>query len=306
MKLSELSLADFRRRLHGGGIVIETGPFTFRMTVRLPELADGIRLLYGDFPIGDDAQLDFHIAVRPHRIPLSLGRTAEVFVDGQRVFAPFPRRAAMPNIEWALNWWIYNFAHQFLMIHAGVVARSGQALLLSGLPGSGKSTLCAALINESWRLLSDELALFKPDGLELRATARPIALKNESIDIIAARAPGLPLGPVAPDTHKGTIAHLKPPATSVADCAAPATPRWLVFPKFDAAAQTRLDPLPKSRAFMELAGNAFNYRTKGHSGFQQLASLIDRCECYSLAFSSLDEALARITDLCGPDICDAA
>ena len=57
---------------------------------------------------------------------------------------------------------------------------------------------------------------------------------------------------------------------------------------------------------MELAENAFNYRTKGHAGFEQLASLIDRCDCYSLEFSSLDAALAQITDLCGPDFCGAA
>jgi HprK-related kinase A len=299
VKLSELNISDFRRRLHGGGIVIETGPFTLCLVIRLPELADGIRLLYGDFQLGNEERLDFRLLVRPRWTPLSLGRFAEVSIDGRRVFLPFPRSAAMPNIEWALNWWIYNYAHHFLMFHAGVVATGDDALLLSGEPGSGKSTLCAALAEDGWRLLSDELALLEPDGLTLRATARPIALKNESIDLIQGRTPTSLLGPLAPDTHKGTIAHLKPPAASVADVAAPATPRWLVFPKFDAQAQTCLNPLPKSRAFMELAENAFNYRIKGHAGFQQLASLIDSCECYSLPFSSLDDALSQIDGLRG-------
>jgi HprK-related kinase A len=298
VKVNDLTASEFRRRLNGNGIVIETGPFTFNLVVRLPEFADGIRLLYGDFTLADESWLDFQLFVRPRRSPLSWGRFAEVFIDGRQVFAPFPRRAAMPNIEWALNWWIYNFAHKFLMFHAGVMSRNGNALLLSGVPGSGKSTLCAAMANEGWRLLSDELALLEPGKLELRATARPIALKNESIEIIKLRSPGAAFGPLAPDTPKGTIAHLKPPAASVADCAVPATPRWVVFPKFDATVQTSLDQLPKSRAFMELADNAFNYRFKGHSGFKQLASLIENCECYSLPFSSLDSALMLLEDLC--------
>ena len=57
---------------------------------------------------------------------------------------------------------------------------------------------------------------------------------------------------------------------------------------------------------MDLAENAFNYRTKSHAGFQQLASLIDRCNCYSLTFSSLDEALARIAGPFGPEVCGDA
>jgi len=298
VKLSDLSVSEFRQRLAGDGVVVETGPFTFGLNVHLPELADGIRLLYGDFRLGDAARLDFRLRVRPRRTLASLGRYAEVFIDGRLVFAPFPRRAAMPNIEWALNWWIYNFAHRYLMIHAGVVARGGDALLLSGVPGSGKSTLCAALALAGWRLLSDELALLEPDGLALRATARPIALKNESIDIIRARAPGWAFGPLAPDTHKGTIAHMKPPAASVADVAMPAAPRWVVFPKFDAQAQTHLAPLAKSRAFMELAENAFSYRAKGQVGFHQLADLIDSCDCYSLPFASLGAALDELAGLC--------
>lgn len=301
MKVRDLTPGDLLHRLNGDGVVIETGPFTFAVTVRLPELADSVRLLYGEFDIGERERVDFHLLVRPRWTLTSVGRFAEVYIDGHQVFAPFPKRAAIPNVEWALNWWVYNYAHRYLMFHAGVVANGPDALLLSGVPGSGKSTLCAALALGGWRLLSDELALLEPGGLALRATARPVALKNESIDIIRARAPNSAFGPLAPDTHKGTIAHLRPPADSVADIAVSAAPRWLVFPKFDASSETRLEALPKSRAFMELAENAFNYRHKGHAGFQQLAELIDRCACYTLPFSSLDQALDQLTELCRGD-----
>ena len=57
---------------------------------------------------------------------------------------------------------------------------------------------------------------------------------------------------------------------------------------------------------MELADNAFNYRFKGHSGFQQLAALIENSECYSLPFSSLDNALVLLEELFQQNTDDAA
>ena len=71
-------------------------------------------------------------------------------------------------------------------MHAAVFERDSSAVVLPGPSGVGKSTLCAALVARGWRLLSDEVAMIRPqDGL-LQPYPRPISLKNESIEMIAA------------------------------------------------------------------------------------------------------------------------
>ena len=50
-------------------------------------------------------------------------------------------------------------------------ARDDRAVILPAPPGSGKSTLCAALVNRGWRLLSDELTLVDFDAV--RRSLRP-------------------------------------------------------------------------------------------------------------------------------------
>jgi hypothetical protein len=94
------------------------------------------------------------------------------------------------------------------------------------------------------------------------------------------------------NTNKGTIAHLKPPSDSIARAAEPALPAFIVFPRYEMGAATSLTPLPKARAFMQVAENAFNYQVLGASGFATLARLIDTTGQYEFLYSRLDEAIA--------------
>jgi hypothetical protein len=67
-------------------------------------------------------------------------------------------------------------AHGLVVIHAGVVAVDGSAILLPGRSLSGKSTLTAALVRAGATYYSDEYALLAPDGRVL-PYPRPIALR---------------------------------------------------------------------------------------------------------------------------------
>ena len=170
--------------------------------------------------------------------------------------------------------------------------------MLPGRPGAGKSTLCAALVNAGWRLLSDELAVVDPTDGGVRALARPISLKDNSIEIVRRLVPGAVFGPRAIDTRKGTVAHMRPPAESVRRAAAPAWPRWIVMPRFAPAEPLQLRPVSKARAFSRLADNSLNYDILGEAGFRAMAGLIDRCDCHDLTFHALDDAVAALDALC--------
>jgi HprK-related kinase A len=180
------------------------------------------------------------------------------------------------------------------MLHAGVLEKNGGAMLFPAWPGSGKSTLCAALSHGDWRLLSDEFALVRPTDLALIPFPRLIALKNESIDVIRAFAPNAVMGPEYPKTRKGTVAHMRPPGKSVALSEITAQARWIVFPNYEAGATLRLKAISKERAFLKLSGNSFNYELIGLRGFETVSRLIESCNCYLLRYSHLEEAVTQL------------
>jgi HprK-related kinase A len=165
------------------------------------------------------------------------------------------------------------------------------------MPGSGKSTLCAALVSRGWRLFSDEFGLVRSRDGQLIPLPRPMPLKNRSIEVIRDFAPDAELGPSFHGTRKGTVAHLGPPADSVAQSRVTAPPGWIVFPGYKAGAPLRLEPIPKPQAFIKLTNNSFNYQLLGLRGFEGMTRLVRDCGCYTLSYSNLDEAIDALNRL---------
>lgn len=257
-------------------------------------IAEGLHTMYGDYDLQpDEAYADFHVSLgSPRGLRGWIKPQVNFSLDGGAPFHPLPLDQGYAMLEWCLNWCITNNIHSYLILHSAVLERGGRALILPAPPGSGKSTLCAALMLNGWRLLSDELTLIDLVTGDIEPLPRPVSLKNASIDIIAALAPGARFTRPAHDTTKGTISHLRPSADSIARDDEAATPAWLVFPKWQSGAPALLTPRPKAQAFMEAAGNAFNYSLLGKRGFDVLAGLIERAACYDFRYGRLDEAVA--------------
>lgn len=291
--VSALSRAELGEQLAGGGIRLQTGAFVACIKSSFPSVADGISLLYADYPLrAPGAFTDFHVNLTPSPGLRRWFRPQVQFdYDGNKPFRPLPADQAFPMLEWALNWCVSSRAHRYLIIHAAVIEKNGCAAILPAPPGSGKSTLCAALVSKGWRLLSDELALVRLDTGELVPLPRPISLKNASIDIMRRYAPDAVFSRAVDDTVKGTVAHMKVPADSVLRAAERSRAAWIIFPQYQAGAAPTLTSMAPARAFMSVAGNAFNYSLLGGAGFDALASLIDASQCYSFTYSALDDAI---------------
>ncbi len=293
MNLAGLSAGEARRRMRRGTLALRVGPFTARLRSPFPEVAREVWRLYGDHPVADTDFIDYHAALAPPRGPRRWLRPQALFLlDGRAPFRPLPRAQSVPLLEWGLNWCIARQAHRFLILHAAVVERDGRAAILPGDPGSGKSTLCAALVHSGWRLLSDELALLDMADGALHALARPVSLKNESIEVIHGFAPDAVFSAPFADTAKGTIALVKPPRDSVSRVHETAEPAWVITPEFAAGATADLAPASKATTFMELAHNGFNYSIHGAAGFDALVRLVSRCACHHFRYGRLGDALA--------------
>ena len=294
MRLQDVGTAGLRARMRDGGVTLRLSPFTVRVRSDIPHLAADVATMYRDFEVtGDDEFVDFHVAVlrSPHWLSRLQGR-AEFWFDGQRSFTPLPAAQALAMLEWGINWCIAAHAHQYLLIHAAVLERGGRALLMPAPPGSGKSTLCAALAHRGWRLLSDELGLLDMSTGLVHGMARPINLKNASIPLIRAFAPEAVFSASMPNTAKGTVALVRAPQDAIDARLAPARPAWVVLPAWRADAAAQLVPVERARAFMDLAEQSFNYDVHGLAGFQALGRLVDSCGCHRFEYSRLDEALA--------------
>lgn len=293
MKLGELHHAELLGRLSGDGLCVRTGPFNFRLRSAIRSVADGLELLYSQtslVPVGEFIDFTVTLDSGPG-LRRWIKPQARFVYDGESPFEPLPIDHAFPLLEWAMNWCISTQAHQFLLLHSAVIERNGLAVILPAPPGSGKSTLCAGLIHRGWRLLSDEVALISPLDATITALARPVSLKNESIEVIRRFEASAVFNRETRETTKGTVSHMLVPSQHQARVQETARPGWVIFPKYVAGAPAKLTPRSKADSMLELARNAFNYSLLGRVGFETLADVVSASDCHDFSYSQLDDAV---------------
>jgi len=296
--LSDVETKVLQDALAGQGLLLDFGAATLRLCSTSMVFADQVRLAYANFPLTtEQAWADIHVSIAPVRgLRRWLWPQVSLLCDGSRPFEPFPADAGLPLLEWGTNWLFGQRLNGLLLFHSGVVERNGRVLLMPAMPGSGKSTLTAGLSCRGWRLLSDEFGAWDLEQRAFLPVLKPIALKNESIDVIRRFAPGAQFGPSFPGTRKGTVAHLAADSRAVARRHESARPGAIVLPKWCAGARTCLEPLSQDRAFALLAFNSFNYATLGESAFDAVVRLVSECPTFGFTYGDLDDAVAVLTD----------
>ncbi|HED15324.1 MAG TPA: HprK-related kinase A [Gammaproteobacteria bacterium] len=296
MKLADISKTDLSNRLKNEGIRLRIGPFVILLNTRIEALSSALKLLYGESELAIDGGFsDFHISLDAPAGLRGYYRPQVLFYfDGQVPFKPLPITHAFPLFEWGLNWCIAKYVHQYLILHAAVLEKNNRSIIMPGPPGSGKSTLCAALALRGWRLLSDEMALVGLEDLSLTPVTRPVALKNESIDIIQRFESDAVLGPLSYDTSKGTVAHLQPPVDSMSRYLEKSGVSYIVMPRYSPESSNEVREMQQSSMLKELIRNSFNYNILREEGFRTACRLVDACGCFTLDFNNLDDALTSM------------
>ncbi|WP_166838943.1 HprK-related kinase A [Rheinheimera pleomorphica] len=279
--------------------VLHTAPFSVLVTNRCSKLRSALAELYPPsiLTAPDDSIIyDFCLDVR--RRWAGWGRPFHVS-SAQQHFRMTERQQLVPVFEWGLNWCVASYQHQYLAIHAAVLERGGKALIMPAPPGSGKSTLCAALMQEGWRLLSDEMCLVDLLSGEIVPYVRPLSLKNQSLKLLKQWYPQADIRQITTGTTKGTVGYMLPGVSSWQAYRQTATAAWVVFPQYNASQQQlALTCLRKADAFMHLAHNSFNYTVLSARGFNSLSTLVQQTDSFRLEYADIEQALHEINQLC--------
>jgi HprK-related kinase A len=296
--LKSLNENEARGLLANGVLRLKSGPFTYSLRSREPTLFEGLYRLYADFPLEpEDSFADFHIALVPSNPLHKLRGKIDFYAEEERPFNRIDAPNAFAFMEWGMNWCVSINVNEYLKLHAAVLSKNNVGLILPGLPGAGKSTLCAALCLSGWRVLSDEHALIPLGTSSLVPLPRPVSLKNESIEIIRNFDSRAVFGPRSQETHKGTVVHMKSDLQADSHDTTPIPARIMMFPKYSADSEFKLRRKSKAEAFMFAGVHSFNYDLLSTRGFETMSTLMDAVDCYDLHYSDLDQALKAINTL---------
>jgi len=181
-----------------------------------------------------------------------------------------------------------------LLFHAALVSRGGDAVLIPGQTGAGKTTLAARLIDRGHRYLTDELS-YVPDGsISILGFSRPLNVKLSGRALLAHRLDGASRWP-ALVSHTTTL--LQPPAVR-----RPAEPRTsklavIVFPRRERTSEPRLVPLNRGRAALGLMGSLLNARNLPGHGFPAVVELARRIPAFEAVYDDVEQIEGLIEDL---------
>ncbi|MBZ9612963.1 HprK-related kinase A [Rheinheimera maricola] len=279
--------------------VINTVPFSVLVSSRSQALHTAVSQLYPpQLVLAPEPEKIYDFCLTVERKWAGWGRPYHVSA-GQQHFRMTDSAQVVPVFEWGFNWCIASYQHQYLAIHAAVLERHGKALIMPAPPGSGKSTLCAAMMLEGWRLLSDEMCLVDLTDGSIVPCVRPVSLKNQSLKLVQSWYPSAQIRQITTGTTKGTVGYLLPLADSWQARGQTATAAWVVFPQYNVnQTQLQLSPISKADAFMHLANNSFNYAVLAEHGFNSLGRLTQQIQAYRLEYADIKQALSELSQLC--------
>lgn len=126
--------------------------------------------------------------------------TYETWLDGLPLSKAEPVDCAARAVLIGLNQAAATHASDAILLHAGVVARGGRALVVCGESGAGKSSLVAALIVDGWEYLTDEVAAIDPDGWKVTPYPKWIDLSSDALTRLGLD-PTIAIGPLGPKLH---------------------------------------------------------------------------------------------------------
>lgn len=239
-----------------------------------------------------------HLAVPAHESPHSLAMIEAdglVHVFHNKVSVMCCDEAELvPSIKAYVTELLVKASPPNIVFHAACLIRRDRAILISGRPGAGKTTLALRLAQAGFSFAADDIVLIAPDG---RVTGVPFApaVKSGAWDTVAEFRPDV----VDAATHRRTdgkrVRYLAP-ARIAPYASYPVDTIIFLKRALDVTELHPLDPLKAMRKVMEAS-----YATGGKlslAGCRTLNRMLAGARSFELTASTLNKTAAAIAQLC--------
>ena len=174
-------------------------------------------------------------------------------------------------------------------VHSAVIEFEGNAILLIGESGTGKSTLTWALLHHGFRYLSDELAPLDLKTMQVHPFPHAICLKNN---------PPAPYRLPKRVRRTSPTIHIPVQSMPSETCADAQPVRLLFFLKHDpSASEPSIARISPSEGAARLYSNTLNSLAHDGLGLEQAVSIAKRCQCFVLESASAEKTCLVLRDV---------
>jgi hypothetical protein len=220
---------------------------------------------------------------RPDATPyLSYIRGGDVLFRG----TPF---AVLAHALWDIHSIVHQESHDYLFIHAGVVAWNDRRVVLPAEPDAGKSTLVASLMRLGFGYLSDELAPIDPVTSAIYPFPKHVSVANHGLEHIAGGEPSLPDD--YPELTLELADRFLRPQDLSSHYAAHGPADLIFFLSADRGGSPEVRELSSAETLAALLGHTLNAERYGERGVKLLALVTAAAKSFELrGGSSADRA----------------
>lgn len=202
------------------------------------------------------------------------------------------RGAVMPRLEREINQYLVGALGDRLLLHAGCVARGDRVIVFPATGGSGKTTLAAGLVRGGFGYLTDELVILHPRMGKVVPFPKAFSLKEGSYELFESFGPD-PTGP-----EHDRVWYLDPERLRPGSVVKTPTPiGWIVFPRYEAGATTRIEALTVGETVLGLFENTVNLARHKEKGLDRLIGIAKNAPGYRLVFGDLAEACDAVLEI---------